>query len=161
MTQPPPARRGVNWSSLIFGLIAAALFAVAVWMAWPMLTGGGAPAPPTGVAGQLQAVHVTDALTAQGLTVEQNQGFVPIGALSVPGQGATVDGVPLFIFIYPDAETAAAELPAINAAAIGPRGTPIPGTTPELFHHGNIVTALFAAPAEVRTRVEQAMAGLP
>ena len=161
MTQHAPARRGFSLLSVIFAAIAVVLFAVAAWMAWPLLTGGGATTPPTGVAGALQAVHVTDALAGQGLAVEQNQGFIPLGALGVPGQGTTVDGVPLFIFIFPDAATAEADLASADPAVLGPRGTPVPGVTPELFHSSNIVAALFDGPDDVRTKVEQAIARLP
>lgn len=160
MTQPPPARR-FNWISALFALLAIVLFAVAIVMAWPMFTGGNQAPRPAATAGRLEAVHVTDALADQGLTVEQNQGFVPAGAFSVPGQGVTVDGAPLFIFIFPDADTPAAELVDVDAAAIGPRGTPVAGSVPELFSHGNIVVALFDAADDVRTKVEQALAGLP
>lgn len=161
MTQRAPARRGLNLLSLIFAAIAVVLFAVAAWMAWPLLTGGGAPPPPTGVAGALQAVHVTDALAGQGLAVEQNQGFIPLGPLSVPGQGVTVDSVPLFIFIFPDTETAEADLASVDPTLLGPRGTPVAGVPPELFHRGNIIAALFDGADDVRTKVEQAIAGLP
>jgi hypothetical protein len=160
VSQPPPARRGLNWISLLFGAISIILFALAAWMAWPMFTGGGVVVP-TAVAGQLQAVHVTDALADQGLRVEQNQGFVPRGVFSVPGQGASVDGAPLYIFIFPDAATAATELEQADPAAIGPRGTPTPDVTVDLFGHSNVVVALLDAPDEVRTKVEQAVAGLP
>lgn len=160
VTQPPPARR-LNWISVLFGLLAIVLFAVAIVMAWPLFTGGNQAPRPEATAGRLEAVHVTDALAGQGLTVEQNQGFVPAGAFSVPGQGVTVDGSPLFIFIFPDATTPVAELADVDAAAIGPRGTPVAGSVPALLSHGNIVVALFDAPDEVRAKVEQALAGLP
>jgi hypothetical protein len=160
VTQPPPTRR-LNWISVLFGLLAVVLFAAAIIMAWPLFTGGNQAPRPEATAGRLEAVHVTDALAGQGLAVEQNQGFIPAGAFSVPGQGVTVDGVPLFIFIFRDADTPAAELADIDAASIGPRGTPIAGTVPELLSHGNIVVALFDAPEDVRSKVEQALAGLP
>lgn len=160
MSQPPPARR-FNWISALFGLLSVVLFAIAIIMAWPMFTGGNQAPRPTATAGRLEAVHVTDALAEQGLAVEQNQGFIPAGAFSVPGQGVTVDGTPLFIFIFPNAATPSAELPDVDAAAIGPRGTPVAGSVPELLSHGNIVVALFDAPDDVRGKVEQALAGLP
>lgn len=160
MSQPPP-RRGLNWVSALFAAISVALFAVAIVMAWPLFTGGNQAPRPEAEAGRLEVVHVTDALAAQGLTIEQGRGFIPIGAFSAPGQGITVDGAPLFIFIFPDAETPAAELAEADPASIGPRGTPIPGSVPELFTHGNIILALFDASDDIRTKVEQALAELP
>ena len=161
MSQPPPPRRGFNWISALFAAISVALFAVAIVMAWPLFTGGNQATRPEPEGGRLEAVHVTDALAAQGLAVEQGKGFIPIGTFSVPGQGTTVDGVPLFIFIFPDATTAAAELAEADPATIGPRGTPIPGSVPELFTQGNIILALFDASDDIRTKVEQALAELP
>jgi hypothetical protein len=161
VSQPPPTRRRLNWISVVFALISVALFAVAIVLAWPLLTGGNQAPRPEAAAGELEAVHVTDALTAQGLAVEQNKGFIPAGVFSVPGQGITVDGTPLYIFIYRDTTTPAAELAEATPAALGPRGTPVPGSVPELFHHGNIIVALFDASDDIRTKVEQALAGLP
>jgi hypothetical protein len=147
--------------SALFAVISVALFAVAIWIAWPMITGSNEIQRPDAEAGKLQAVHVTDALAAEGLTVEQGKGFIPLGVFSVPGQGTTVDGAPLYYFIFPDAEQPAAELAAIDPADLGPRGTPVPGSVPELFHHGNVIVALFDATDDIRAKVEQAMAGLP
>jgi hypothetical protein len=161
VSQPAPTRRGFNWISAVFALLAVALLAVAIVLAWPLFTGGNQAPRPEAAAGELEAVHVTDALAAQGLTVEQNKGFIPAGTFSVPGQGITVDGAPLFIFIFPDVATPAAELADATPATLGPRGTPVPGSVPALFHHGNIIVALFDASADVRAKVEQALAGLP
>lgn len=158
---PPPARRGINWISALFAVISVALFAVAIWLAWPMITGSNQIQPPDAEPGSLEAVHVTDALSAQGLSVEQGKGFIPAGVFSVPGQGTTVDGVPLFYFIFPDTEQAEAELAEANAADLGPRGTPVPGSVPDLYHHGNVIVALFDATDDIRSKVEQALAGLP
>lgn len=161
MTEPIPPRRGPNWISIFFAGLAVILFAIALWLARPLLPGGNVVVAPTAIAGSLQAVHVTNALTAQGLTVEQNQGFIPRGVFSVPGQGVTVDGVPLYIFIFPDAEQPAAELTTADTAALGPRGTPVAGVEPAIFSRDNIIVALFDAPDDVRTKVEQAISGLP
>lgn len=158
---PPPARRGFNWVSALFAVISVALFAVAIWIALPLITGSNEPPRPEAEAGRLQAVHVTDALTAQGLEVVQGQGFIPAGVFSMPGQGTTVDGAPLFYFIFPDAEQAATELAAANSADLGPRGTPVAGSVPDLYHHGNVIVALFDGTDEIRAKVEQALAGLP
>jgi hypothetical protein len=142
-------------------VISVALFAVAIVLAWPLFTGGNQAPRPEAEAGHLEAVHVTDALAAQGLAVEQGRGFIPTGVFSVPGQGTTVDGAPLYIFIFPDAETPAAELPEVDPATLGPRGTPVPVSVPELISHGNIILALFDASDDVRAKVEQALAELP
>jgi hypothetical protein len=134
---------------------------MAIVLAWPLFTGGNQAPRPEAESGSLEAVHVTDALADQGLAVEQGKGFIPVGVFSVPGQGTTVDGAPLYYFIFPDAEQPAAELAAVDPADLGPRGTPVPGSVPEVFHHGNVIVALFDASDDVRAKVEQALAGLP
>lgn len=160
-SSPPPARRGFNWVSALFAVIAVALFAMAIVIAWPLFTGGNQAPRPEAEAGKLQAVHITDALVGQGLDVVQGQGFIPVGVFSVPGQGTTVDGAPLYYFIFPDAEQAAAELAVADAAELGPRGTPVAGSVPDVFHHGNVIVALFDATGDIRAKVEQALAGMP
>jgi hypothetical protein len=77
-------------SNLLSNLLAAAavvvgLLALVLYLRNP--TGGVAPVP-TAAPGGNQLVNVVEALSAQGLDVQQPQGlFIPRGALQAPGQG--------------------------------------------------------------------------
>ena len=73
--------------------------------------------------GGTELVNVTDALRARvSVSSSRPRLFIPRGALDVPGQGVEIDGMPAFIFLYPDAEAARTPPPAWTPAASFPSG---------------------------------------
>src|SRR3954447_14400917 len=88
--------------------VAAVLFAVLAIVLYARDSSRVGIAPvPTAAPGGNQIVNVTDALRAQGLSIEQPPHlFIPAGTLRAPGQGVMIDGSPAFIFLFPDAEAA-------------------------------------------------------
>lgn len=163
--QGPRARRPrrSNLLSNLFALAAVAfgVLAVVLYIRNP---GGTAPVP-TPAPGGAQLVNVTDVLRAQGLNVEQPPRlFIPMGPLDVPGQGVLIDGSPGFIFLYPDADSAAADAAGADGNAVVPEriaGTPAPAGERRLTQGSNVIVVLVGGSEETWRRVEAAVASLP
>ena len=96
-------RRGSNWPSLVFGVLAVVLAVAAVVYARRENGAEQVPTPPPAPPGHNEMIHVFHALSQQGLDVEFARRGVPPGDLSVAGQALSVDGAQLYVFIYPDA----------------------------------------------------------
>ena len=155
-----------NLLSNVFAVLAVALGLVALVLFAREYTGSGGIAPiPTAAPGGNQIVNVTRALEAQGLTVQQPPGlFIPRGKLDVPGQGAEVDGAPIFIFLFPDAAAAKDAAAVADPDAIVPAtlaGTPAPPGERHLAQGSNVVVLLVDGSPDVWQKVQTAIAGLP
>lgn len=162
--QRQPNRRRTNRISLVFGALAVVLAAAAIFLALRD-DGEEERAPPAAAEGENEAIHVQQALEAEGLEVELVRRGVSVGELSVPGQGMTVDGIPLYVFRYPADGTPQAELANADPAAILPArsatGTPIADGVPFVTSHSNVTVALVGGSPELQERVERAIQGLP
>ena len=159
-----PTRRGSNWPSLVFGALAVGLAALAIILALRNNEPEGPPPPPAAQPGENELIHVVQALQGQNLEVVIAQRGVPAGQLSVPGQGLTVDGSPLYVFVYPDAAAAEAEAatdPATVLPARSASGTPLATETPRRFTHSNVTLALVGGSDELARSVPRAIERLP
>ncbi len=160
----PPGRRRSNTASNLFAL-AAVVFGLLALILYFRSPGGGIAPVPVATPGGNELVNVTDALRSQGLNVEQPRGlFIPRGALDVPGQGVEIDGMPAYIFLYPDAETARADATGVNAADVVPdrlAGTPTPDGEPRMTQGSNVIVLLVGGSPETWQKVEAAVATLP
>jgi hypothetical protein len=156
-------RRG-NLLSNLFA-VAAVTFGIIAVILYIRNPGGGVAPVPTPAPGGSQLVNVTDALRAQGLGTEQPRGlFIPMGSLDAPGQGVLIEGSPGFIFLYPDAASAAADAAGADAAAIVPErlaGTPAPEGERRLTQGSNVIVILVGGSDETWQKVETAVASLP
>ena len=157
-------RRRSNTASNLFAL-AAVVFGLLALILYFRNPGGGIAPVPVAPPGGNELVNVTDALRAQGLDVEQPPGlFIPRGALDVPGQGIEIDGMPAFIFLYPDAETARADATGVDAGDVVPKrlaGTPTPGGERRMTQGSNVIVLLIGGSAETWQKVEAAVVSLP
>src|SRR5215203_7441015 len=122
-------RRRNNTPSNLFAL-AAVVFGLLALVLYFRNPGGGIAPVPVATPGGNELVNVTDALRSQGLDVQQPPRlFIPRGELAVPGQGVDIEGMPGFIFLYQDAETAHADATGVNPDDVVPdrlAGTPTP-----------------------------------
>ena len=156
-------RRG-NLLSNVFAVAAVAfgILAIVLYLRNP---GGGVAPVPTPAPGGAELVNVTNAMRAEGLNVEEPRGlFIPRGALDAPGQGVLIDGLPGFIFLYPDAASAAADAVEADPAAIVPErlaGTPTPEGERRLTQDSNVIVVLVGGSEETWQKVEAAVASLP
>jgi hypothetical protein len=161
--QTPRPRRS-NLLSNLFGL-AAITFGIIAVVLYIRNPGGGVAPVPTPAPGGAELVNVTDALRAQGLNVEQPKGlFIAMGALDAPGQGVLIEGSPGFIFLYPDAASAAAAAEGADPASIVPErlaGTPAPEGERRLTQDSNVIVLFVGGSEETWQKVETAVASLP
>jgi hypothetical protein len=159
-----PTRGGTNWLSLAFGALAIVLAAAAIYLALRDKNAAQPPTPPPPAPGQNKFIHVDQALQHQGLKVAFLQEGIPAGQLSVPGQGLTVDGVPLYVFVYPNAATAEKEAAALDPTTLVPAksfsGSPFPSGPVHVASHSNIIVALVGGSTDVATKVDHAIQGL-
>ena len=159
-----PGRRRGNTASNLFAL-AAVVFGVLALVLYFRNPGGGIAPVPVAPPGGNELVNVTDALRSQGLDVQQPPGlFIPRGALDVPGQGVEIDGMPAFIFLYPDAEAARADAAGVNADDVVPErlvATPTPGGEARMAQGSNVIVLLVGGSLETWQKVEAAVATLP
>ncbi len=168
MSQQLPEQRVVKRRSTLLSnvlAVAAVVFAIIALFLYLRPGGSGIAPVPTAAPGSNQFVNVTHALQAQGLAVEQPAGsFIPVGALNAPGQGVTVNGVPGFIFLFPDAQSARADVDGLDANAVVPariRGTPTPAGERRAVRGSNVVLILIGGDDETWQKVEAAVASLP
>lgn len=145
--------------------VAAVVFAIIALFLYLRPGGSGIAPAPTAAAGSNQIVNVTQALTTQGLDVKQPPGsFIPVGALDAPGQGVTVNGVPGFIFLFSDAQSAQSDFDGLDANAVvldQIRGTPTPTGERRAVQGSNVVLLLIGGDDETWQKVEAAVASLP
>jgi hypothetical protein len=157
-------RRRSNTVSNLFAL-AAVVFGVLALILYFRNPGGGIAPVPVAAPGGNQLVNVTDALRGQGLDVHQPPGlFISRGELDVPGQGIEIDGMPAFIFLYQDAETARADAAGVNPDDVVPdrlAGTPTPDGERRLTQGSNVIVLLIGGSPETWQKVETAVASLP
>ena len=159
------SRARSNLLSTIFA-VAAVLFAVLAVVLYVRDSNRGGVAPvPTAAPGGNQIVNVTDALRAQGLSIEQPPRlFVPSGALSVPGQGVLIDGSPAFVFLFPDAAVAQSAAESTDPDHIIPErlaGTPAPSGERRLAQGSNVIVVLIDGSEETWQKVRDAVSHLP
>ena len=157
-------RRRSNTASNLFAL-AAVVFGVLALVLYFRNPGGGIAPVPVAPPGGNELVNVTEALRGQGLDVQQPPGlFIPRGALDVPGQGVEIDGMPAFIFLYPDAETAQADAAGVAADDVVPErlaGTPTPEGERRMTQGSNVIVLVVGGSPETWQKVEAAVASLP
>lgn len=159
------SRARSNLLSTMFA-VAAILFAVLAVVLYVRDSNRGGVAPvPTAAPGGNQIVNVTDALRAQGLTIEQPPRlFVPAGALPVPGQGVLIDGSPAFIFLFPDAAAAQSAAQATDPDHIIPQrlaGTPAPSGERRLTQGSNVIVVLIDGSEKTWQKTKDAVSHLP
>lgn len=161
-----PEKRGRVYLSWVLFVISGLLFlVVAVLWYRDRESQPDAIAPPTSVPGMNSAIHVKQALEAQGLTVAFAQGGGRTEELSVAGQYLTVDDVPLYVFIYPrgaarrETETAGVDLSPMVIR--NTRGTPVAGGPPTVSFGSNVVAVLYGGSEELTAKVKAAIEGLP
>jgi len=157
--------------TLILG-IAAVVLAVAALGVWLREQQTTQPRPePTAAAGANEAIHVLNALTAEGLDASFQPSGIPAGRLSVPGQALSVNGVPLYVFVFQspaEAQAAAAtdpaeilQRPSLNASPSGsPSGAPVATEPPYVAHGSNIVVVLVGDDDNLRAKIDAAVARL-
>lgn len=144
--------------------VAAVLFAILAVFLYLRPGGSGIAPIPQAKPGGNELINVVKALEGQGLAVTQPQGlFVPAGALDVPGQGLEIAGNPAFVFLFPDAASAAAAKD-VDVAAIAPpakSGAPAPVGERRLTQGSNVILVMLGGDDAAWQKATAAIASLP
>jgi hypothetical protein len=155
-------------SLALFG-VAAVLFIIVGVMYFRDEKNGNQPAPtPASVPGEAQLKNVFDALAAQDLDVDYIRAAGPrFPAFSRPAQGLTVDGQPLYVFIYEDPalreeETANLTPEDLVPTSIGGgNSTPEASGTPHGVGASNVYAIMLGGDEDVIAKVDRAIQGIP
>jgi hypothetical protein len=152
----------------LFG-VAAVLFIVVAVMYFREDDNNNRPAPtPASVPGKAQLKNVLDAVAAQDLEVDYIRAAGPtFPAFTRPAQGLTVNGQPLYVFIYESPELreeGTADLTPddlVPESARGSDGTPAIEGTPHGVGASNVYAILFGGDEEMIAKVDAAIQGIP
>jgi hypothetical protein len=154
-----------NWVSLaLFGLAAVLFVVVAVLYVRDRGNDDKVPPTPVSKPGQAQSINVVNALKAQGIKANFSGGGARSDAMTPPGQALTVDGHPLYVFIYEDPtsrEDETADLDVADLGLVDVNGTPVAGGTPHAVGGSNVYAVLFGGDEDLTAKVDRAIKGLP
>ncbi len=165
--QRPGRGRGGIGSTLLMAAAALVLLGVGFVYLRDRNDTDPTPPPPTSPPGHNEMRDIVQALRDQGLEVNYGQRGLTSALLSVPGQPLTVDGAPLYVFVYREVakreqESAGADPAEILRPRSGPGpGTPVPPGEPHLAAGSNVLVVLNGGDDETAAKVERAIAGLP
>ncbi len=111
-----PARR---WISNLLFVVAAALFIYVAYAYYQERTDDSGSVPtPQSVAGKAELKNVRDAIAAQGAAVEYGKQTVRIDGITPVGQQLTVEGAPVYVFIFESPEDRTAQTDGLSADSI-------------------------------------------
>jgi hypothetical protein len=119
---------------------------------------------PAAEAGHYQLANVVNALRSGGLSVKYEPVTARSDQLTEAGQKVSVGSASAFVFLYPDVASREAESKALDPATfsvVNTSGTPVAAPPAHIVSNSNIIVALFGASADVTTKVDQAIQGLP
>jgi hypothetical protein len=161
-----PRSAVANWLSLaLFGVAAVLFVVVAVLYVRDRGNNSKVPPTPASVPGHAQSINVLNALKAQGVKADfSHGGGARMDALTPPGQGLTADGQPLYVFIYEDPATRAAEtadLAPADLVLVDVNGTPVAGGAPHAVGGSNVYAVLLGGDQALAAKVDRAIKGMP
>jgi hypothetical protein len=94
-----------RWISNLLFVVAAALFIYVAYAYYQDRTDDGGSVPtPQSVAGKAELKNVRDAIAAQGVSVDYGRQTVRIEGITPVGQQLTVNGAPVYVFIFESPE---------------------------------------------------------
>jgi hypothetical protein len=154
-----------RWISNLLFVIAAVLFAYVAYAWYQEREGGSNQIPtPQSVPGQAELKNVRDAIAAQGTTVEYGRQTVRVEGLTPVGQQLTVDGVPVYVFIFEDPDARTNEAGEIDLDAIElktPSGADAATGDLIVSQGSNVLTISDGAPADVQEKIDAGVQSLP
>lgn len=121
--------------------------------------------PPSSVPGHAQLKNVYDALKAQGIDVQyMKTGGARIEVLSAAGQGLTVAGHTLYVFLFDDPATRESETTDLDPADPGLEtitGDAIPAPNVHVISNSNVYAVLLGDSPDLIAKVDSAIQGMP
>lgn len=166
---PPTVRKrhGPVWPSLLLGLLALILGAIAVVL-YIRQQEEPQPVAPTALPAQNGLAQVVNALNGAGLKTDYQTTSVRYGDLNEVGQAITIDGHAAWVFIYSSEKDQEAATEAFNKGnqkpVISPSGRQLTQKPPVMYSHSNvlILVSVDQNPSdEELAKIEKAVDALP
>jgi hypothetical protein len=156
------AKGGRPWLAYLLFLFAIGLFAAAGWM---YLRENDPPiAVPTAEAGHNEMKDVMLAFENAGLNAEYGRTADRALGLTEVAQNIVVDGTPVYIFIYPDADQRIRDQERLDPTAlqiVNTRGTPTAQGTPHVSGGSNVLIVTYNTDPEFTESLDAAVTTLP
>ncbi len=149
---------------MLFALAGVLFVIVAVLYVRDQLEDDPTPPPPPHEPGRAQLVNVVEALRDEGLKVEYARQGVRIPGLGAAGQGLTVEGTPLYVFLFDSPETRESEVGALgddDLILLSTQGTPVSAGPLRAVQGSNVFAVLVGGSDDLFARVDAAIARLP
>lgn len=152
---------------MIFAALAVVLIVIAFVLNDRNANDDAATAPPPNpvTVGRIELVNVENALSAQDLDAELVRASVRSNQLSNPGQPISIGDATLYLFIYSSVAEREADSDGLDpdSLVLTALGTPVPAVDgpPHVVIRGNVIAVLPGGDAELREKVDAAMASLP
>lgn len=154
-----------RWVSNLLFVVAAVLFAYVAYAYYQERQDNTGPVPtPQSVPGQAQLKNVHDALSAQGLTVDYGRQTVRAQGITPVGQELTVEGVPVYIFIFESATDRSEQTAGLQPDTVEiktPSGANAATGALAIAEGSNILAISDGASAEVQQKIEAGVQSLP
>jgi hypothetical protein len=167
-----PDRRWANRLSTILFIAAIIFAAAAVWLYFMEESEPEGPTAPTAEAGRIELSAVMTSLTDADLDASYGRFTATASQLEQPGQAIEVEEHNLFVFIYPDADPAAAVAAReADGADLDPETLVLESRSAErplneneeshVFQKSNVIVILVGGDEQLVTAVQDAIESLP
>jgi hypothetical protein len=157
-----PVRR---WISNLLFVVAAVLFVYVGYAYYQERQDDNGSVPtPQSVPGQAQLKNVHDAIADQGTSVDYGRTTVRIEGITPVGQELTVEGVPVYVFIFESPDARSEQTAGLSADAIEiktPSGADAATGELSLAEGSNILTVSDGADQELQEKIAAGVQSLP
>ena len=146
-------------------MIAALLFIYVAYAYYQERTNDPGPIPtPPSVAGKAELKNVRDAIAAQGATVDYGRQTVRIAEVTPVGQQLTVEGAPVYVFIFESPEDRAAQTDGLSIDTLEiktPFGANAASGQLAISAGSNVLVVSDGAPEAVQEKIDAGVTSLP
>lgn len=152
---------GRPWFAYLLFLIALGLFGAAGWLY--LREDDNQIAIPTAEAGHNEMKDVMLAVEAAGMTAEYGRSADRAIGLTEVAQPIVIDGVTVYVFVYPDVEQRQRDQDRLDPATlqiVNTRGTPTVEGTPHVIGGSNVLLITYSQEADFLAELDEAIATL-
>lgn len=154
-----------RWISNLLFVVAAVLFVYVAYAYYQERTDNkGAVPTPQSEAGKAELKNVRDAIAAQGATVEYGKQTIRIDGITPVGQQLTVEGTPVYIFIFESPDDRTKQTDGLSADAIEiktPSGANAATGALAMSEGSNILAVSDGASESVQQQIDAGVQSLP
>ena len=154
-----------KWISNLLFVVAAVLFAYVAYAYYQERQDDSGTVPtPQSVPGQAQLKNVHDAIADQGLSVDYGRKTVRIEGITPVGQELTVEGVPVYVFIFESPDARSEQTAGISADSIElktPSGANAATGELAISEGSNVLAVSDGADQELQEKIDAGVQSLP